>query len=437
MKHYKTAVTPQQEKRRGAIIVLAAVALVMIFAFAAFTVDLGFISVTKNQAQNAADSASRAAVLSLQDGLGAGSTMTLAEAEVAARDSAVSMMSKHRSGDLESTPVDGARDVRFGQRYIDPDTGAWVEQWGVSPYNMVEVTVRRMKEHDSEVPLFFAPILGHNDADLTATSVAATYPGAGFQIPAGSNDKVHILPFAIDLQTWTDYMTDYSNNYSLNRPLDSDMMMASSRNNIFSTTLTDGVFLLPQNGGGSDDWTQQTFADNYSYDEVTKTVCDGNDNIPELNIYPDLDTQLPPGNRGMVDMGSPNNSTADVKRQIEEGLNAYDFSFFPNNEIRTDQGPIYLNGDTGISAGIQNSLEMVVGKESAIPIFTEVTGNGNNAMYTVVKFVGVRLMHSKLSGGPNKRHVLIQPAPFYSTTVIRGTGMPYADSLLTQPINIR
>lgn len=412
---------------------LAAVALIMIFAFAAFTVDLGFISVTKNQAQNAADSASRAAVLSLQDGLGAGSIMTLAEAEVAARASAVKMLSKHRSGDLLATPTDGTRDLRFGQRYIDASTGAWVENWGVSPYNMVEVTVRRLKEHGTEVPLFFAPVLGQDDADLTATSVAATYPGAGFHIPAGSNDKVHILPFAVDLQTWTEFI-QYSDSYTAIGPVDPDMMVASSWNNDFSTTLTDGVFLLPQADSG---WTQQTFYDKFGYDDKTGTVTEVHDHIPEMNIYPDLDTQLPPGNRGMVDLGSPNNSTQHIKRQIEDGLNDYDFSFFPNHEIRTDGDSIYLNGDTGISAGVEDSIESIIGRSSAIPIFVEVTGNGNNAVYEVVKFVGVRVVACDLSGGPGRRYMLIQPAPFYSATVIRGTGLPYADSLLTQPVNIR
>lgn len=442
MRNFKNAtVTAQSETRRGAIIVLAAIALVVIFAFAAFTIDLGFISITKNQAQNAADSAARSAVLSLQDSLGAGATLSLQEGEVAARNSAVQMLSHHRSGDLEATPVDGVRDVRFGQRYIDASNGQWVEQWGVSPYNMVEVTVRRLKEHGTEVPLFFAPILGHSDADLTATSVAATYPGAGFGIPPGSDESVHILPFAVDLQTWTDFMFDYSNNYSSVGPLDSDVMMAANQNSLVND-LSDDVYLLPIPGNGNsgnsnDNWTQQTFEDNLTYHEATKSVCSGGDNIPELNIYPDANTQLPPGNRGMVDLGAPNNSTADVKRQILYGLNAYDFSFFPNNEIRTDLGPIQLNGDTGISAGIKNQLQQIIGRVGAIPIFVEVTGNGNNANYTVVKFVGVRVMAVKLTGGPNSRHLLVQPAPFYSPSVIRGTGLPYADSLLTQPVNIR
>ena len=61
-------------------------------------------------------------------------------------------------------------------------------------------------------------------------------------------------------------------------------------------------------------------------------------------------------NIGTVDIGSPNNSTADLVRQIRYGLNDFDMSFFPNREIRFDKGPITLNGDTGLSAGIKDDL---------------------------------------------------------------------------------
>lgn len=155
-------------------------------------------------------------------------------------------------------------------------------------------------------------------------------------------------------------------------------------------------------------------------------------------MYPDLNTTAPPGNRGTVDLGSPNNSTNDLKRQIEFGLNAYDLSFFPNNQIVFDsQGALYLNGDTGISAGIEASLKKIVGKVRAIPIFISVSGPGNNATYTIVKFVGVRIMGVSLSGGPSKRHLTVQPAPFINANVIRGKVPVTVDSILTTPVLIQ
>ena len=154
-------------------------------------------------------------------------------------------------------------------------------------------------------------------------------------------------------------------------------------------------------------------------------------------MYPDLNSGLAPGNRGTVDLGSANNSTNDLKRQIIHGLNSYDMSFFPDNKITFNQnGALFLNGDTGISAGIQSALESIIGQVRAIPIFIEVTGQGNNATYTIVKFVGIRVIAVNLSGGPKKRYLKVQPAVFSDNHVIRGNTAVNVDSIMSQPVII-
>ena len=47
--------------RRGAVLVLAAFLMVMVFAFAAFAIDIGFIALTRARLQNNADAAALAA----------------------------------------------------------------------------------------------------------------------------------------------------------------------------------------------------------------------------------------------------------------------------------------------------------------------------------------------------------------------------------------
>ena len=160
-----------------------------------------------------------------------------------------------------------------------------------------------------------------------------------------------------------------------------------------------------------------SFTDNFTLN-ADETVSPGPDGIKEVNIYPNGSATLPPGNRGTVDIGSPNNSTADLVRQIRHGLNAYDMSFFPDSEIRFDNGPIQLNGDTGISAGIKDDLEAIKGQSRAIPIFTAVSGPGNNATYTVSKFVGVRIVHVNLTGKPASKAVIVQPSPYSGSRVV-------------------
>ncbi|MEQ9411017.1 MAG: pilus assembly protein TadG-related protein [Fuerstiella sp.] len=398
---------PESDRRRGVIVIFAAAMLLIVIGFAAFTVDTGMVTLTKGQMQSAADSAAHAATLEIARSFGPGGELTLTEAENLARQRAVEMVARFRTGDVVSSVADEVRDVRVGRRSWDEASQSWVEAWGVSPYNMVEVTVRRTNADTTALPMTFAQILGRDDFELTTTSVAALQPGVGFVLnpPATGTstppngyvpDTIDILPIALDLGSWTDLLDQYYNG------------------------------------------TNHGYDDDYAWDATDGVDDDASDGIPEINIYPDLNSSLAPGNRGTVDLGSPNNSTKDLKRQIVYGLNAYDLSFFPDNKITFDaDGALYLNGDTGISAGIEDSLESIIGHVRAIPIFIEVTGQGNNATYTVVKFVGIRVIAVKLSGGPKKRHLTVQPAPFYDSHVLRGKVEVNVDSILSQPVTIR
>lgn len=385
----------QHSDRKGAIYVFAALFFVMVIGFTAFTVDIGFATLTKAQMQNAADSAAHAAALELSRSFGPGREISVDAAEEIARERAVEMISRFRTGNVTSTDADLIRDVRVGRRSWDNISEQWIEEWNQSPFNMVEVTVRRTEADTTSLPMTFAQILGVDSLDLTQSAVAALYPGTGFRLPPDSSKTIDILPIALDLGSWND--------------------------------------LLDQYYEGND----HGFEDNYGW--CDGGVCeDDSDGIVEISMYPDLNSGLAPGNRGTVDFGHSGNSTNDLKRQIKYGLNSYDLSFFPNDEIKfNSSGALYLNGDTGISAGIQSSLEDIIGEVRAIPIFIEVTGNGNNATYTIVKFAGVRILDVKLSGGPRKRHLTVQPAVFTSPYVIRGNTDIFVDSILTAPITIQ
>ena len=43
-----------------------------------------------------------------------------------------------------------------------------------------------------------------------------------------------------------------------------------------------------------------------------------------------------------------------------------------------------------------------------VPVFSEVSGSGNASMFTIVKFVGIRVMQTELAGGDKR--VIVQPA---------------------------
>lgn len=365
-------------RRTGNIIVLSAAVLTVILAFSAFSVDVGYITLAKTQMQNAADAAVFSAGMELPAGWGLAATKSTAQTEALARQAAVDVAAANRVADRRSAYLDSARDVRFGQRTWDPVSGTWTESWGVAPYNMVEVTIRRNVAQPSDgspgngdgpLALFFAPIIGHNTAGLSVTATSVLAQGVGFRIDAGSTETAGVLPITLDEETWNDVLAGVGN-------------------------------------------------DNYAYDPETGAITAGSDGIIDFDLYPIADTTLPPGNRGTVDIGSDNNSTADLSRQILHGLNASDLAYY-GGEFRLDLTPIDLNGDTGLSAGIKDELTAIIGLPRAIPIFSEVSGPGNNATYTVVKFVGIRLLEVKLTG--SNKFVMAQPATFVGSSVIKGS----------------
>lgn len=372
--------------RRGAVTVLAAVLLVVLMSMAAFAIDLGYMARTKTELQNAADGASLAAAIELTDGLGLAPTKSTSAVTSSANTAATTVAALQRNGDLSSTLLSSSRDVRYGKLNWDAGTQKWIKTWGVAPYNLVEATARRDQplgtgpaSADSRLRLLFAPTIGIKDAALTSVAAAALYPGVGIHIIPNSGLTAGVLPIAMDDPTWT--------------------------------ALCAG-----------------TGTDNYRYDPSTGTVTSGTDGINEVSLYPVGNGS--PGNRGTVNIGTSNNSTANLQRQIEFGLNESDLAPY-GGALRTDNGPLSLSGNPGISAAIKSSLSTIIGKPRLIPVFTALSGNGANAKYTITKFVGVRVMYVQLTGG--NKTVVIQPAPFSSFSVIPGKTTVAVDSYFTKP----
>jgi hypothetical protein len=243
--------------------------------------------------------------------------------------------------------------------------------------NAVRVKVRKASTQNGEVPYFFARVLGLTSASTEANATAALIKNIkGFKAPS-SGDNLAILPFALDVETWNDMLA----------------------------------------GNGSDNWR---------WDPDTEQISSGSDGIREINLYPQGTGS--PGNRGTIDIGGSNNSTADIARQITEGVNATDMSNFPDGEMKFDaNGELLLNGDTGISAGVQDELGSVIGDPRIIPLFSNVAEPGNNAQYTIVQWVGVRVLDIKLTGSMSSKRVIIQPCRVFT----RG-GIPNPDEPTSQ-----
>ena len=364
-----------RSQRRAVVAIYVALSMVFVLAFAALAVDMGMLYSAKAELQRAADSAAIAGAVRLldEDRLKGDAYEEYVNAD--SRLVSVSLGSKNTV--LTEMPViDPDDDVALG-KWIRLPGGDDVVEYGdsQSPYNAVQVSVRRDAAHGGSIAAIFASALGLNGKDLGANAVAGFADSiSGYEVTQNSGNA-QLLPFTLHVDAWEG--------------------------------LLEGSF---------------TVGDNYGYDEETGAVTSGADGILELNLYPGAGfEQLPPGNFGTVDIGSPNNSTADIARQILEGINESDLSFFGGRIELGSDGTLLLNGDTGLSAGVKDELEAIKGQPRSIPIFSEVAGPGNNAMFTIVGWVGIRIMNVKLTGKMTAKELVIQPAYSIDDAAVSGT----------------
>jgi len=341
-------------RRRGNIVAMTAVLMIVLVAFVALAVDVGYLYTMRNELQRSADSAAIAACWELcdKDYQAGGNATTLA---ANARTKAEQFAALNKVGNCAPGLASNDVNVGYMANPSNPAEPLISTPAGTLP-NSVYVRVQRTSAQNGEVPMFFARAMGVNQSSMQAEATAALLSGfKGFKVPA-DGDTVPILPFALDEESW---------------------------NNISS-----GL-------------------DNYRYNVSTKTVSTGGDSIREVNLFPQ--GMGNPGNRGTLDIGSSNNTTADIARQIVDGVSPSDLAHHGGELTFDGSGELHLNGDTGISAGVKDQLISIVGKTRIIPIFSVVYGPGNNADYTIVKFVGVRVMAVKLTGTLSSKYVWVQP----------------------------
>jgi len=266
--------------RRGNIAVLAALMAMLLLGMVAFTVDVGYVLSSQQELQRTADATALAACWTYGDKRGqevpwqdAMATSRLAAADYAA----VNVVGNHATDiDLNSSN-DLSGDLVFG--YMDDlwDPNCTQQTSSAPFFNSVKVRIRRDDGYNGKVPYFFARVFGATGQDIDAEATAGFLRNVGgFKIPY-DNSNIGILPFALDIETW-------------------------------EAMLNDGI--------GEDD---------FYWDEETKTLTEGQDGRLEINLFPQgLNA---PGNRGTLDIGSANNSTDDIARQVLHGVTPADLAY--------------------------------------------------------------------------------------------------------------
>jgi Flp pilus assembly protein TadG len=360
----------KRQARRGAITVLSAILAIVFIAMVAFSVDIGYVLSAKEELQRSADSSALAACWEYGQRLSKGNSVPTSVGyarATAAQYASLNQVTNHPVSLDANTSNSADGDVVFGYISDFKNSESPFETNSANGYNAVKVRLRKNSSINGEVPYFFARVFGLTGQPLTEEATAGfVLDIKGFKAPSDGGN-LGILPYALDLQTWNDFIA---------------------------------------NSG----------SDNYSWNSQTKQVEPGSDGLVEVNLFPQGTGS--PGNRGTIDIGSNNNSTADITRQIVDGISPSDLEYHGGKLEFDAEGKLPLNGDTGISAGVKDELSSIMGEPRIIPIFSTVSGNGNNANYTIVKWQGIRIVNVKLTGSMSQKNVMIQVAPIVTKGAI-------------------
>ena len=147
-------------KRRGSIVLLAAFCLVIVIAFLAFSIDFGYIVVAESDLQTAADAGALSGARALRY---ENYDEVVAAAQTWAGKNVVAG---------ENVTMVASEDVELGKWDKDTATFTVLPVGSTQSPNAVRVTCRRTASRGNALTLFFAPVLGVNQADLVVTSIA-------------------------------------------------------------------------------------------------------------------------------------------------------------------------------------------------------------------------------------------------------------------------
>ena len=145
----------QPTRRRGAVIVLSAILMVVIFGMAALAIDTGYMFVVRAELQTAADAGA----------LAAGNSMHLKAGQIKAKAREYAML--HEAG---GRPIKRG-EVRVELGVWDADSNSFSALSGNEIGNAVRTTVRRNNEG-----LFFAKLMGTKDFTTETSAIAMANP---------------------------------------------------------------------------------------------------------------------------------------------------------------------------------------------------------------------------------------------------------------------
>ncbi len=383
----------------GSVLPIVAISITVLLLMLAIGFDLGWIYLVKNELQNAADAAALAGASQLPDEDFLFGAPDISDDIVACRDYAETYAGYNPAARRyitldrnDANDPDGGVVVGYIE---DPmDINSPLQTQGITEYNSVRVAAQLTQSLNGPLQLFFGALTGVDNLDIGAMATATIDDRViGFALKEG--ETLWMLPFTVNVDLWDEGYPG-------------DPIGAS-----FSGLL--GLDILRMLAGiacHESGW----------YSGV-------------LKLYP---YESGPGNFGTVDVGPPNNSTSDLIRQIRYGISPEDLEAIGGLILTDDDDDgvftKWLEGDTGLSTALRSAIEEIIDQPRIIPLYRDAYGSGNNRMFEIVRFAGVRVVDVVMTGPLWARHIDVVPHQITTAQALihrdaPGSNLVYALSL--------
>ena len=382
------------EVRKGVVVVMVAVLLVVLLGCAALAIDIGYLYVARTELQRTADAAAMAGAQGLGRGSDEPSGEFLYAEDVYSQAEAYALSNKVAH---EGVVLNRDSDIIIGYLADVHDRSASIQIVPLDQANAVQVIARRTSDNGGTIPLFFASIFGINSSAVGASAVAVLddrfYAFAPKQLGG-----VGAVPFAVDQEDWNDQI---------------------------------------EMGNGPDE---------YSFDSDMRDILVAPDGINEIKLFAE---KLGPseaeendgaGNFGVLHIGSGSLGTSTIVNQINNGISGDDFVSMTGERMikfynQVSDAPVVYNavsydisGDPGLKTGMENAMEAKIGKVVGFFIHDGVVQTGSNATFNIVGMRFGRVMSVELHGGD--KAIIIQPVPYYGPDIITSPHVPSTDRLI-------
>ena len=349
--------------RRGAIAILSVAMLTVLLGMAAFSVDYGYTLTARADLQGAADAAVLAAARELTPDNYGWQGYSEYHAREMVRNFANSNINAGGSFQIPDADIEIGR---YDPATIYSDGPLTLLDDGI--LDTVRVTLRQDGVNNDSIPLFFARVLGFDQANVVVTATAILPPVKVLKPGDG------ILPFAVDINEW-------------------NAMSAGDQRSIYADgTMEDSAGdRIPGNWG-------------------TVDIGDAN------NSTDDIGAQILEGLR-QSDLDALASSTALADGQPR---------ILDSSELAA---PLWVDADTGISTALKAPLEEIIGIPKIVPLFGSVSGTGDTAEYRIIGWGVVMVTEVDLLGALADRHLTVQRCYTYDGTLTATTDLSDTDNI--------